>query len=117
MTELQSAGRAPGRTRGQQNHLWLARHKAVPRPTTIPRTAYWQAIRALFPWDAFRYPGVERLAVELAQGRVTPHAVRMWRKGARRAPRWMWELIAAEAERRATALLHVAELAKKEAGD
>lgn len=102
---------------GRANHLWLALRKAVPGPPPTVKSRYWQAMRGLFPWTVYAYPGAERGAIELAQGKVTPHAIGMWRKGARKPPRWMWELIAAEADRRIAALEHVRELAKKEAGN
>lgn len=109
--------RALERVSGQEKHLWAARRGKVSTLPPIIRSAYWKAVRTFFPWDAWTYPGVEAGAVDLSHGRASIYAIRRWRQGTRKPPKWAWHLIAIEAERRAVAFQHVAELAKKEAGD
>jgi hypothetical protein len=108
--------RAPKRVSGRGKHLYRARRKAAPRQWRGKRAPLGHCADRLFPWDIYDYPGVVAGLAELCAGRASVHAVRDWIRGRRKAPQWVWHLIAIEAERRASAFLHVAELAKKEAG-
>jgi len=111
------AERAPNRVRGRQGHLWWARRRAAPPRKATALSDLGKAVQPLFPWHVVEYPGLLAGLSQLFGGRASTHTIRDWIRGRRKAPKWAWALVALEAEKRATAFLHVAELAKKEAGD
>lgn len=106
----QAGARAPpSATRAKhgqgRHHAPRKRLRAPHRLKTYPDPFAVAAV-ALFPWGADAYPGFAKALSAALLGRASPHTIRDWRRGKRKAPAWARALLREAIERRIAELEH-----------
>lgn len=88
-------------------HRRLLRKSYAPRLNKRYPGGLNAAADALFPWqEPFDYPGFTIGLHKLFRGRASPHTIRDWRRGKRKAPAWARALLLEAVEKRIAALEH-----------
>jgi hypothetical protein len=76
----------------RKHHLALPRRVAS-KKRSAGITAYDRAAQAAFPWAPEAYPGLLRGMAELLGGRAAVRTILDWRRGRRKAPMWVIEVL------------------------
>lgn len=100
-TRIQQAPSRLGVTR------FFARGRVPTRPdrVTFNRATLLERVgKALFPWDADRYPGLHASLVALFGNRVAYGSIKHWRVGRRAMPPWAAAVLELELRRRISEL-------------
>lgn len=101
-------GRAnPSDARARQRHI-IAMARSVlsaSRRSYIPKPKHWPTVCGkglswLLPWELDEYPGIEGACRELLAGRVSIHAMKLWRAGKGPMPDWFASILAGQIQAR-----------------
>lgn len=94
------------RANGQARHPTLSKRLVAPHRITAYQDPFHVAASALLPWGSDAYPGFAKGLWIVLKGRASPHTIRDWRRGKRKAPAWARALVREALERRLAEIKH-----------